>query len=89
MQTTERPIAISNPTLQVLIHELGQECQQVIILLNQLQLPDLNPTQQANILAELLTSSIHLHAHCDETFQDRLSDALESLPDTDAADSIP
>ncbi|MEB3294351.1 MAG: DUF86 domain-containing protein [Synechococcales bacterium] len=27
MQPTERSIAIQNPTLQVLTHELGQECQ--------------------------------------------------------------
>jgi hypothetical protein len=83
MQTTERPIAIQNRTLNVLTRELGSECQKVITLVNQLQLPDLSPSQQATILAELLASAIHLHSHCDTDFQDLISNALETLPDTD------
>lgn len=83
MQITERPIAISNHTLNTLTRELGSECQKVVTLLNQLQLPDLTHSQQATILAELLTSAIHLHIHCGEDFQTLISDALEALPDTD------
>jgi hypothetical protein len=83
MQIIDRPIAISNNTLNTLTRELGTECQKVVALLNQLQLPDLIPTQQATILAELLTSTIHLNVHCGEDFQDLIADALEALPDTD------
>jgi hypothetical protein len=83
MQTTERPIAIHNRTLNTLTRELGSECQKVITLLSQLQLPDLSASQQATILAELLTSTIHLQTHCGEDFQDLISDALEALPDND------
>jgi hypothetical protein len=83
MQTTDRPIAINNNTLKVLTQELGSECQKVIARINQLQLPNLSPNQQATILAELLTSSIHLQAHCNEDFQDLIADAMESLPDAD------
>lgn len=86
MQTTERPIAIHNSTLNTLTRELGSECQKVVTLLNQLQLLDLSPSQQATILAELLTSTIYLHTHCDQDFQDLISDALEALPDTDEPD---
>jgi hypothetical protein len=86
MQTTERPIAIHNRTLNTLTRELGSECQKVITLLSQLQLPDLSASQQATILAELLASTIHLQTHCGEDFQDLISDALEALPDTDELD---
>jgi hypothetical protein len=82
-QTTDRPIAINNNTLKVLTQELGSECQKVIALINQLQLPNLSPSQQATILAELLTSSIHLQTHCNEDFQDLIADAMESLSDAD------
>jgi hypothetical protein len=94
MQTTERPmvkdrpevIAIHNRTLNTLTRELGSECQKVVTLLSQLQLPDLSASQQATILAELLASTIHLQTHCGEDFQDLISDALEALPDTDELD---
>jgi hypothetical protein len=62
--------------------ELGSECQTVLALINQLQLP----TQQANILANLLTSAIYLQSHCDDDFQDLIATALETLPDTDEAE---
>jgi hypothetical protein len=81
MQITEHPIAIQNRTLNLLTHELGSECQRVITLVNQLQLPDLSPSQQATILAELLASTIHLHTHCDSDFQDLIANTLEALPD--------
>jgi len=83
MQTRDRPLAIGNPTLNTLIIELGSECQTVLALLNQLQLPNLSPTQQANILADLLASSIHLQTHCGDSFQDLIAEELEALPDTD------
>jgi hypothetical protein len=86
MQSTERPITIENQTLNTLTRELGSECQKVVTLLNQLQLPNLSASQQATILAELLASTIHLHAHCGEDFQNLIAEALESLPDDDEPD---
>ncbi|HEY9751733.1 MAG TPA: hypothetical protein V6C46_02190 [Coleofasciculaceae cyanobacterium] len=85
MQTRDRPLAIANPTLNTLMIELGSECQTVLALLNQLQLPNLSPDQQANILADLMAASIHLHTHCGDEFQTLIADALEALPDTDTA----
>jgi hypothetical protein len=83
MQTTDRPIAITNNTLNSLTRELGRECERVVALLNQLQLPDLTSSQQATILAELLASTIHLNVHCGEDFQELIATSLEALPDSD------
>jgi hypothetical protein len=83
MPVIERPISIKNKTLNSLTRELGSECQKVLTLLNQLQLSDLSDSQQATILAELLTSTIHLQVHCGEDFQELIAEALEDLPDTD------
>jgi hypothetical protein len=83
MKITERPIAIDNQTLNTLTRELGSECQRVVTLLNQLQLDNLNASQQATILAELLAATIHLHSHCGDDFQNLIADALEALPDDD------
>lgn len=83
MQTSDRPIQVSNRTLNTLILELSHECQTVMALINQLQLPNLTPTQQADILANLLASAIHLHTHCDDDFQTLISETLEALPDSD------
>jgi hypothetical protein len=81
MQISERRLPITNPTLNTLITELGEECQQVLALISQLQLPGLTNNQQVEILAELLASSIHLHIHCDEDFQELISEEMENLPD--------
>jgi hypothetical protein len=85
MQTIDRPISVPNRTLNTLLLELGTECQSVMALLNQLQLPNLSASQQATILAELLASTIHLNVHCDEDLQDLIANELEALPDTDEA----
>jgi hypothetical protein len=53
-----------------------------------LQLPDLSPSQQAKILAELLTSTIHLHTHCDDDFQTLIAQEMETLPDVDESDDF-
>jgi hypothetical protein len=79
MQLGSRNLAIQDATLRVLIRELGDECGRVIELIHQLQLPGLKDTQKADILAELIASSIHLNSHCDQSFQDSLSDELEQL----------
>ena len=69
-ETTE--IVISNSTLNQLIIELREECQNVIVLTNQLQLAHLSNQQKVEILAELLAAAIHLQAHCDEDLQDAI-----------------
>lgn len=86
MQLNDRPIAIANSTLNTLIAELGEECRNVTVLINQLQLPHLTPEQRASILAELLAATIHLHSHCDQTFQDLIAEEMETLPDEDEGD---
>jgi hypothetical protein len=77
MQLGERPIAITDRSLTVLINELGEECSNVLGLLYQLQLPNLSPDQKSDVLAELLAASIHLHSHCDEDFQGAIAQELE------------
>lgn len=79
MQVRERNITTNNSTLNYLIMELGEECQNVISLINQLQLSDLSNKQKVEILAELLASTIHLHSHCDQDFQDLIANELENL----------
>lgn len=86
MQISDRPIPATNPTLSTLIAELGKECSQVVALINQLQLAHLQPKQQAEILAELLAATVHLHAHCDSEFQSLIAAEMEELPDDDEED---
>ena len=76
-----RSLPINNATLQILLQDLGDECGRVLELLHQLQLPNLQAEQKADILAELLASVIHLNIHCDEGLQDAIADELDSLPD--------
>ncbi|MEG5060654.1 hypothetical protein QUB60_09790 [Microcoleus sp. A2-C5] len=51
MEVRNRTISVTNSTLSTLIEELGTECQNVITLIHQLQLPDLSDRQKAEILA--------------------------------------
>ena len=81
MQLRDKKISTSNPTLNTLIAELGDECQNVITLVNQFQLNDLSDKQKVEILSELLASTIHLNTHCDENFQEMISEEIEGLPD--------
>ena len=81
MQLRDKEISTSNPTLNTLIAELGEECQNVIALVNQFKLSDLSNKQKVEILAELLASTIHLNSHCNEDLQDLISQELEILPD--------
>jgi hypothetical protein len=64
-----------------LINELGEECRNITTLIHQLQLPHLTPQQQAEILAEFLAATIHLHTHCGDEFQSLIADEMETLPD--------
>lgn len=85
MQLEPRSVAIQDETLRLLVRELGDECSRVLELVHQLQLPSLQDSQKADILANLIASSIHLNTHCDEDFQNALADELERLPDVDEA----
>lgn len=81
MTTTNIKINSQNSTFEQLLRELQEECQTVISLVNQLQLSDLSDRQKGQILSELLGSSIHLHSHCDEDWQELIADELETLAD--------
>ena len=74
-------ISSENSTLNQLLVELQEECQNVISLVNQLQLSELSDRQKGKILSELLVASIHLHSHCDEDWQNLIADELETLAD--------
>ncbi len=73
--------------LSTLIDELGTECQNVITLIHQLQLPDLSDRQTAEILAEFMSAAIHLNVHCGEDFQTLVAGEMENLSDVDEEDS--
>jgi hypothetical protein len=81
MQLGTRTLAIQDKTLNVLIRELGDECGRVLELIHQLQLPEPQDSQKADILAELIASAAHLNSHCGEDFQDFLANELEQLSD--------
>ena len=81
MQLKNKKIATDNPTLNRLVIELGEECQNIITLVNQFQLADLSNKQKVEILADFLASTIHLHSHCDENLQNLIAEELEKLPD--------
>ncbi len=87
MQVSERTISVTNSTLSTLIIELGTECQNVIALIHQLQLPNLSDRQKAEILAEFISAAIHLNVHCGEDFQTLVGEEMENLSDVDEEDS--
>lgn len=76
MQLTTRKININSSTLNTLIIELKEECQNVLSLINQLEWSNLTNNQKGDILAELLASTIHLNCHCDKDLQELISDEL-------------
>jgi hypothetical protein len=81
MQLITRKINTQNSTLNRLIIELQEECQNVLSLVNQLQSSELNDRQTGEILSELLVSTIYLHSHCDEDLQNLISDEIEDFGD--------
>jgi hypothetical protein len=83
MQIRDRALPMTSSTLNILMMELGAECQNVTALIYQLQSPHLSARQQAEILAELLAAAIHLHVHCGEDFQTLIAEAMEKLSDDD------
>ncbi|OKH16954.1 hypothetical protein [[Limnothrix rosea] IAM M-220] len=81
MQLVTKTLNIQNETLNTLLSELQEECQNVISLTHQLQLQDLSDRQRGEILSQLLVSTIHLNTHCDQDLQDLIADEIEVLPD--------
>ena len=79
MKLANQKISSENSTLNQLLLELQDECQNVLSLVNQLQLSELSDRQKGKIFSELLVASIHLHSHCDEDWQNLISDELETL----------
>ncbi|MDJ0660661.1 MAG: hypothetical protein QNJ42_14415 [Crocosphaera sp.] len=86
MQLKKPILPIKNNTLNHLLSELSEECNNVNTLINQLQLSDITEKQKAQILAELLTATIHLQVHCGESFQDLIAEEMETLLDDDEID---
>jgi hypothetical protein len=56
-------VSYVSPTTQVLLTELGEECQRVLKLLVQLELAGLRATQVEDVLGELSAAVLHLHEH--------------------------
>lgn len=81
MKLANQKISSESSTFNQLLMELQEECQNVLSLVNQLQLSELSDRQKGKILSELLVASIHLHSHCDEDWQNLISDELENLVD--------
>lgn len=52
-----------NPRRATLLEELGEECQTVLKLLAQLELPGLQEEQIEDLLGELSAAILHLHEH--------------------------
>ena len=86
MEVSDRTISVTNYTLSTLIEELGTECQNVITLIHQLQLPHLSDRQKAEILAELMSAAIHLNVHCGEDFQTLIAEEMAKMSDDDEED---
>ena len=57
-----------------------------LILIHQLQLPDLSDRQKAEIIAEFLSAVIHLNVHCGEDFQTLIAEEMTKLSDEDEED---
>ena len=49
--------------IMTLLSELSEECQHVLKLLVQLEMPDLSEAQVEDILGELSVAVLHLHEH--------------------------
>ena len=52
-----------SPGTSTLLAELGEECQHVLKLLAQMEIPSLKETQVEALLGELSAAILHLHEH--------------------------
>jgi hypothetical protein len=67
-----------SPTLEVLLNELGEECDHLLGLFAQLRREDLSREQREDLLAELTAAVLHVHVHT-EGLDDVISDEMENL----------
>ncbi len=74
----DEKIRLLDERLLILLEELGEECQQTLKLMSQLETKELTPGQLAHILSELAVSIVHLNAHT-EGLQDEINDEIERL----------
>lgn len=79
ISSIQQPLNV-NPTLSTLLVELGDECEKVMVLLNQLKLTGLTDDQKGDILAELTGLVCHLHVHT-ENIPELIEDKILALPD--------
>ena len=65
MRTTELKPRVTHlsPRTATLLEELGEECQGILKLLAQLELPGLQKEQVEDLLGELSAAILHLHEH--------------------------
>ena len=65
MSTVKRRLKASylSPGTGTLLAELGEECQHILKLLAQLEIPSLKETQVEVLLGELSAAVLHLHEH--------------------------
>jgi len=84
MQIKSSKFSLNNSTLEKLMDEWESECENVLILMEKFK--KVSPAEKADILADLLAASIHLHSHCDDDFQALIAEEMETLPDEDFAD---
>ena len=52
-----------NAKTETLLLELGEECQRILKLLAQLEMPTLTEAQRETVLGELSAAVLHLHEH--------------------------
>jgi hypothetical protein len=83
MPIIDQKIQSQTSTLDRLMIEWQDDCQNVVILVNQLLSSGLPEHKKGDMLAEILVSAIHLHSHCDEDLQNLISENLENLQEND------
>ncbi|MBE9242825.1 hypothetical protein [Synechocystis salina] len=79
MPIIDQEIQSQTSTLDRLMIELRDDCQNVVALVNQLLTSELAEQQKGDVLAEILVAAIHLQSHCDEDLQNLISKKLENL----------
>ena len=62
VKTKPRSTNLSAKT-ETLLLELGEECQRILKLLAQLEMPTLTEPQRETVLGELSATVLHLHEH--------------------------
>ncbi|QHV01388.1 hypothetical protein NON20_23450 [Synechocystis sp. B12] len=79
MPVIDQEIQCQTSTLDTLMIGLRNDCQNTVILINQLLSSELTEHQKGDVLAEILVAAIHLQSHCDEDLQNIIFEKLENL----------